>query len=151
MISLIAVQSDGRYFPLRVCHFQAAWPFSGTVRVGVAPDRGATQPVSLTEYWICSGLCRFRRFPLIDQVSLPYGLENFMTDGTKINSRSLQRDAAAMLNAGKDPAALLQSLEVSQSTPDRWRAQYGGMKAEEAKRLKELEKENSRLKRLWRM
>ena len=54
----------------------------------------------------------------------------------------------AMLNAGKDQAAVLQALEVSQSTLDRWRAQYGGMKAEEAKRLKELEDENRRLKQL---
>ena len=58
------------------------------------------------------------------------------------------RDADAMLNAGKDPAAVLQALEVSQSTFDRWRNQYGGMKAEEAKRLKELEDENRRLKHL---
>jgi transposase-like protein len=56
------------------------------------------------------------------------------------------RDAEAMLNAGKDEAAVLQALEVSQSTFDRWRNQYGGMKAEEAKRLKELEDENKRLK-----
>jgi putative transposase len=58
------------------------------------------------------------------------------------------RDADAMLNAGKDQAAILQALEVSQSTLDRWRAQYGGMKAEEAKRLKELEDENKRLKEI---
>ena len=38
------------------------------------------------------------------------------------------RDADAMLNAGKDLAAVLQALEVSESTLDRWRAQYGGMK-----------------------
>jgi putative transposase len=56
------------------------------------------------------------------------------------------RDADAMLNSGKDQAAVLQALEISQSTLDRWRAQYGGMKAEEAKRLKELEDENRRLK-----
>ena len=48
------------------------------------------------------------------------------------------RDADAMLNAGKDEAAVLQMLEVSESTYLRWRKQYGGMKAEEAKRLKEL-------------
>ena len=42
------------------------------------------------------------------------------------------RDAEAMLNAGKDLAAVLQALEVSQSTFDRWRNQYGGMKAPEA-------------------
>ncbi len=58
------------------------------------------------------------------------------------------RDAEAMLNAGKDEAAVLQALEVSRSTLDRWRAQYGGMKAQEAKRLKELEDENRRLKQL---
>ena len=43
-----------------------------------------------------------------------------------------------MLNAGKDLAAVLQALEVSESTLHRWRAQYGGMKCEEAKRLKQL-------------
>jgi putative transposase len=58
------------------------------------------------------------------------------------------RDADAMLNAGKDLAAVLQALEVSQSTFDRWRSQYGGMKAEEARRLKELEDENRRLKHI---
>ena len=58
------------------------------------------------------------------------------------------RDADAMLNSGKDEAAVLQALEVSQSTYERWRKQYGGMKAEEAKRLKELERENKQLKEL---
>ncbi len=58
------------------------------------------------------------------------------------------RDADAMLNAGKDLAAVLQSLEVSESTLDRWRHQYGGMKAVEAKRLKELEDENRQLKHI---
>ncbi|WP_460166642.1 IS3 family transposase [Thermostilla marina] len=58
------------------------------------------------------------------------------------------RDADAMLNAGKDVAAVLQALEISESTYLRWRNQYGGMKAEEAKRLKQLEEENRRLKLL---
>lgn len=58
------------------------------------------------------------------------------------------RDADAMLNAGKDLAAVLQALEVSDSTLEQWRAQYGGMKCEEAKRLKHLEDENRRLKQL---
>jgi transposase-like protein len=58
------------------------------------------------------------------------------------------RDADAMLNAGKELAAVLQALEVSEATYLRWRSQYGGMKAEEAKRLKELEEENKRLKEL---
>jgi len=58
------------------------------------------------------------------------------------------RDADALLNSGKDLAVALQVLEISQSTYERWRAQYGGMKAQEAKRLKELEDENRRLRRL---
>ena len=56
------------------------------------------------------------------------------------------RDADAMLNAGKDLAAVLQALEISEATYARWRGQYGGMKAEEAVRLKQLEDENRRLK-----
>jgi putative transposase len=56
------------------------------------------------------------------------------------------RDADAMLNAGKDLAAVLQALEISEATYGRWRSQYGGMKAEEAVRLKKLEDENKRLK-----
>lgn len=58
------------------------------------------------------------------------------------------RDGDAMLNAGKDLAAVLQAMEVSEATWHRWRAQYGGMKGAEAKRLKELEQENARLKKL---
>jgi transposase-like protein len=53
-----------------------------------------------------------------------------------------------MLSAGKEIAAVLQALEVSEATYLRWRNQYGGMKAEEAKRLKLLEEENKRLKEL---
>ena len=58
------------------------------------------------------------------------------------------RDADAMLNAGKDLAAVLQALEVSEATYHRWRNQYGGMKSEEAKRLKQLEDENKQLKEI---
>jgi transposase-like protein len=58
------------------------------------------------------------------------------------------RDADVMLNTGKDLSAVLQVLEVCEQTYHRWRNQYGGMKSEEAKRLKELENENMRLKRL---
>jgi putative transposase len=58
------------------------------------------------------------------------------------------RDAAALLNAGKDMAVVLQTLEVSESTHERWQAQYGGMKSEEAVRLKKLEDENRRLKQI---
>lgn len=58
------------------------------------------------------------------------------------------RDADAMLNSGKELSAVLQALEVSESTLDRWRKQYGGMKSQEAVRLKKLEEENRRLKEL---
>ena len=58
------------------------------------------------------------------------------------------RDADAMLNAGKDLAEVLKALEISESSLERWRRQYGGMKSEEAKRLKELEDENRRLKQI---
>ena len=43
---------------------------------------------------------------------------------------------------------MLRHLEVSESSWNRWRNQYGGMKANEAKRLRELESENARLKKL---
>ena len=58
------------------------------------------------------------------------------------------RDAEVMLNSGKDLAAVLQTLEVCEATYHRWRNQFGGMKSEEAKKLRELDIENARLKRL---
>ena len=58
------------------------------------------------------------------------------------------RDADAMLAADKTIGQVCQSLDVSEQTFHRWRAQYGGMKSEEAKRLKLLELENQRLKKL---
>jgi transposase-like protein len=58
------------------------------------------------------------------------------------------READAMMAAGKTIGQVVQSLEISEQTFQRWRNQYGGMKAEEAKRLKELEEENRRLKKL---
>ena len=58
------------------------------------------------------------------------------------------RDADAMLGAGKTIGQVVQHLGVSEQTFHRWRNQYGGMKAGDAKRLKELEQENARLKRV---
>jgi putative transposase len=52
-----------------------------------------------------------------------------------------------MLLTGKTISQVTQALEISAQTFHRWQNQYGGMKAEEAKRLKELE-ENLRLKKL---
>jgi transposase-like protein len=58
------------------------------------------------------------------------------------------READAMLSGGKSVGEVCQSLEIAEGTYHRWQNQYGGMKAEEAKRLKELEEENRRLKKL---
>jgi putative transposase len=58
------------------------------------------------------------------------------------------READRLLGEGKDIGEVLRHLEVSEPTLHRWRNQYGGMKAEGAKRLRELERENGRLKQV---
>jgi len=58
------------------------------------------------------------------------------------------RQADAELAAGQPIAAVCQKLGVAEATFHRWRNQYGGMQANDARRLKELERENARLKRL---
>jgi transposase-like protein len=58
------------------------------------------------------------------------------------------READGMLASGKTIGQVCQVLEISEQTFHRWRNQYGGMKAGEAKRLKELEEENRRLKKV---
>ena len=58
------------------------------------------------------------------------------------------READTMLAVGKTIGQVVQVLGISEQTFHRWRHQYGGMKAEEAKRLKTLEQENKRLKKL---
>ena len=58
------------------------------------------------------------------------------------------READVALGRGEPLAQILKSLEVSEQTYYRWRHQYGGLKAPDAKRLKELERENTRLKKL---
>jgi putative transposase len=58
------------------------------------------------------------------------------------------RDAEVLLSQGLTVAQVAQRLGVSEVTFHRWRNQYGGMKADEARRLKELETENARLKKL---
>ena len=53
-----------------------------------------------------------------------------------------------LLAEGKTIDEVARHLEITESTWHRWRNQYGGMKADDAKRLKELEHENTRLKRI---
>ncbi len=56
------------------------------------------------------------------------------------------REAERLLGEGKTIPEAAKELEISEQTFHRWRAQYGGMKADEVKRLKELERENVSLK-----
>ena len=58
------------------------------------------------------------------------------------------READRLLNEGADVATVCRHLEVSEQTYHRWRQQYGSMQADDVKRLKELEHENVRLKRI---
>src|SRR5919107_3159504 len=58
------------------------------------------------------------------------------------------READRLLGEGSGVPEVAKALEISEPTYHRWRAQYGGMKADDVKRLKELEQENARLKRI---
>ena len=58
------------------------------------------------------------------------------------------READRMLAEGIEVPEVAKALEVSEATYHRWRAQFGGMKADDVKRLKELERENQSLKRI---
>jgi putative transposase len=58
------------------------------------------------------------------------------------------READRLLGEGADVAEVARHLEVSEQTYHRWRNQFGGMKADDAKRLRELERENRELKQI---
>jgi transposase-like protein len=58
------------------------------------------------------------------------------------------REAEVLLSQGKTAVEVSSSLNISEQTYYRWRKEYGGMGTEQAHRLKELEKENARLKQL---
>ncbi len=58
------------------------------------------------------------------------------------------RQAEKLLGEGKTIPEAAKELGISEQTYHRWRNQYGGMKANDAKRLKELERENTQLKRI---
>ncbi len=58
------------------------------------------------------------------------------------------REAEILLSQGDSVGVVSRRLGISEQTYYRWRKEYGGMRVEQARRLKELEKENSRLKRL---
>ena len=58
------------------------------------------------------------------------------------------READVLLSQGKTVPQACKQIGVTDQTYYRWRREYGGMKTDQAKRLKELERENARLKRL---
>ena len=58
------------------------------------------------------------------------------------------REAEILLNQGMTVGEASKRISVTEQTYYRWRKEYGGMRVEQAKRLKDLEKENARLKKL---
>jgi putative transposase len=58
------------------------------------------------------------------------------------------RQAEVMVGQGKSIADVLRALDVTGNTYYRWRKEYGGLGLDQARRLKELEQENGRLKRV---
>lgn len=58
------------------------------------------------------------------------------------------REAEVLMSQGSTAAEAARHLGITEQTYYRWRKEYGGMRINQAKRLKELEKENARLKRL---
>lgn len=61
---------------------------------------------------------------------------------------AMLREAEVELSKGATIAAVVKRLGITDQTYYRWRREYGGMKVDQAKRLKELEAENARLKRV---
>ncbi len=58
------------------------------------------------------------------------------------------REAELLLNQGANVGEASRKIGVTEQTYYRWRKEYGGMRIEQAKRLKSLERENARLKKL---
>ena len=58
------------------------------------------------------------------------------------------REAEVLLGQGSTVGEVSRKLGITEQTYYRWRREYGGMRVDQARRLKELEKENWRLKRL---
>ncbi len=58
------------------------------------------------------------------------------------------REAEVALSQGKTVKQVCKQLEVTEQTYYRWRKEYGGLRMDQAKRLRELERENARLKRV---
>ena len=81
------------------------------------------------------------------------GLGGIITMGTRRRHTPEQiirklREGEKLIGQGCVLPEVCKQLEVSEATWHRWVAQYGGMKADDAKRLKDLERENARLKKI---
>jgi transposase-like protein len=61
---------------------------------------------------------------------------------------NMLREAEVLLSTGKSAGEVCRELNISEQTYYRWRKEYGGMRVDQAKKLKLLEKENQRLKTL---
>jgi|SRR5215211_2431921 len=78
-------------------------------------------------------------------------LDKYMATRKRHSPEQVVRKLATadrMLGEGKDVADVCRELAISEQTYYRWRNQFGGLKADDAKRLKDLERENAALKRL---
>jgi putative transposase len=95
--------------------------------------------------WVRSGRCE----SFIDPGEWVAGAIACRDAGTP-PSRSFAsvREADRLISEGMELPEVFKQLEVAEATYHRWRNQYGGMKADDVKRLKELETENARLKRI---
>jgi transposase-like protein len=74
-----------------------------------------------------------------------------MRRGKRVSSEQViakLREAEVDLAQGKTVAQVCKKLGVAEQTYYRWKKEYGGLRVDQAKRLKALEKENARLKRL---
>jgi len=81
------------------------------------------------------------------------GLGGIITMGTRRRHTPEQiirklREGERLIGQGSALPEVCKHLEFSEATWHRWVAQYGGMKADDAKRLKDLERENARLKKI---
>ena len=61
---------------------------------------------------------------------------------------TMLREAEVLLSQGSTAVEVVRKLGITEQTYYRWRREYGGIRIEQAKRLKELERENGRLKKL---
>jgi len=87
---------------------------------------------------------------------LVYRARNLFMEGILMSQRRYKpeqiikkfREAEVKLSKGQTTAQVSRKLGITEQTYYRWRKEYGGMKVDQAKRLKELEAENTRLKKL---